>query len=312
MTEDSTSALVGAIVLAHNGAQDTVKCLRSLRDTTWPNLRTFVVDNASSDDTAAIVGTHFPEVTLVRSDRNLGYAGGNNLGIECALQEGCDYLLVLNNDTFVEPSTIHTLVASAQEGSTVGAVVPLITYLEYPEVIWYAGGDYDPRRGYPGRMRHYRARISDVTLAPGPTDRFSGAAVLLPASVVEQVGGFSEDLGFLYEDVDLSLRIRAVGLDIWFAPDAVVRHRVAMTQRGEHSTMSFYYGVRNQLRVGELHAPLRFVADARRRAVTIAVHLARVRRANQRRAAVAAVLRGVRDHRHARFGYTPPRIAGKP
>lgn len=305
MTKDETSALVGAVVLAHNGAQDTVRCLRSLRETTWPNLRTFVVDNASSDDTAALVHTHFPEVTLLRSDRNLGYAGGNNLGIERALEEGCDYLLVLNNDTLVEPSAVRALVASARQRPTVGAVAPLITYLEHPEVIWYAGADYDARRGYPGRMKHYRARVSGVTLSAGPTDRFSGAAVLLRGSVIKQVGGFSESLGFLYEDVDLSLRIRARGWGVWFAPEAVVRHRVAMTQLGEHSSMSFYYGVRNQLQVAEMHAPLSTVASTRRCALTIVVYLARVRRAPQRRAAIAAVLRGVRDQRHGRLGYIP-------
>ncbi len=311
MTEDRTSALVGAVVLAHNGAQDTIVCLRSLRETTWPSLRTFVIDNASSDDTAALVRTHFPEVTLLRSDRNLGYAGGNNLGIERALAEGCDYLLVLNNDTLIEPSAVHALVASAQEQPTVGAVAPLITYLEHPEVIWYAGADYDARRGYPGRMRHYRASVSGVTLSSGPTDRFSGAAVLLPGSVIKQVGGFSESLGFLYEDVDLSLRIRARGFCVWFAPEAVVRHRVAMTQQGEHSSMSFYYGVRNQLEVAERYAPLRAIANARRLAVTIAVHLGRVRRATHRRAAIAAVLRGVRDRRHGRLGYIPPMSGDK-
>lgn len=301
--------MVGAVVLSHNGAQDTIVCLRSLRETTWPGLRTFVIDNASSDDTAALVRTHFPEVTLLRSERNLGYAGGNNLGIERALEDGCDYFLVLNNDTLVEPSTVHALVASAQKQSNVGAVAPLITYLEHPEIIWYAGGDYDARLGYPGKMRHYRAPVSSVKLSGGTTDRFSGAAVLLPRSVIKQVGGFSENLGFLYEDVDLSLRIRARGLCVWFAPEAVVRHRVAMTQQGEHSPMSFYYGVRNQLQVAERHAPLGVVAGTRRRAVTIAVYLGRVRRATRRRAAIAAVLRGVRDQRRGRLGYISSRIS---
>lgn len=293
-------------MLAHNGAQDTIECLRSLRETTWPNLRTFVVDNASSDDTVALVREHFPEVTLLCTGHNLGYAGGNNLGMERALHEGCDYLLVLNNDTLVEPSAVHILVASAREQATVGAVAPLITYLEHPEIMWYAGADYNARRGYPGRMRHYRDNVSEVTLSAGPTDRFSGAAVLFPGSVIEQVGGFSESLGFLYEDVDLSLRIRARGLSVWFTPEAIVRHRVAMTQQGEYSSMSFYYGVRNQLEVAERHAPLNAISSARRRAVTIAVHLARVRRATCRRAAIAAILRGVRDHRHGRLGYIPP------
>lgn len=295
--------LVGAVVLTYNGAEDTVACLRSLQVAGFPRLRVFVVDNGSSDDTVELVHAEFPWVEVILTGHNLGYAGGNNLGIERAMSEGCDYVLVLNNDTVVEPSAIEAMVRAAQSRDDVGAVAPLITYFDEPYLIWCAGGTYDARRGYPGRMLRYRTSIGVARLSAGPTGRFSGAAVLLPSATIRKVGTFSERLGFLYEDVDLSLRIRAIGLSIWFAPDAVVRHKVARTQRGEHSTASFYYGVRNQLEVARTHAPLDRLRDGRRAVTIVVVHLLRIRRSHERRAALRAVLRGVRDHRHGKLGY---------
>jgi GT2 family glycosyltransferase len=298
--------LVGAVVLTYNGSADTLACLRSLRQTGFPRLQVFVVDNGSSDDTAERVREEFPDAELIRTERNLGYAGGNNVGIERAMQERCDYVLVLNNDTTVEPGAIDAMVRAAHGRGDVGAVAPLITYLDEPDVIWCAGGSYDARRGYPGRMRGYRASVSGTRLSSEATGRFSGAAVLLPASIIRQVGVFSERLGFLYEDVDLSLRIRAGGFRIWFEPEAVVRHRVAGTQQGEHSEASFYYGVRNQLEVARTHAPLDPLRSSWRMATIVVVHLLRIRRAQERTAALLAVLRGVRDQRRGVLGYGSP------
>ncbi|MGH2911502.1 MAG: glycosyltransferase family 2 protein [Solirubrobacteraceae bacterium] len=300
-----SAPVVGAVVLTYNGAADTLACLRSLQETPCARLRIYVVDNGSSDDTVKLVRDEFPQVELVRTGRNLGYAGGNNLGIERAIGGRCDYVLVLNNDTVVEPDAVDVMVRAAEARDDVAAVAPLITYFDEPGLIWCAGGSYDARRGYPGRMNGYRASVSGTLLSAGPTGRFSGAAVLLRSSTVRNIGAFSQQLGFLYEDVDLSLRIRSSGLRIWFAPSAVVRHKVARTQRGEHSPASFYYGVRNQLEVAKAHAPLDGLRDRKRTIMIVAVHLARIRRAHHRVAALRAVLRGVRDQRLGKLGYLP-------
>lgn len=290
------------MVLAHNGSELTVDCLRSLEAADWPSLRVVVVDNASSDETPEVVTECFPHVTLVRSDTNLGYAGGNNLGFARALSEPCDYVLVLNNDTLVDQSAIRSLVAVARSKPNAGAILPLITYAEDPDIVWNAGADYDPRRGYPGRVRHYGKRVAAAGLVPGFSDRFTGAAVLLPRAVLEEVGGFADDLFFLYEDVDLSLRIRRSGHCLWFSPEAVVRHRVAMTQGGEHSPSSFYYGLRNQLIVAQRHAPAGPIRTLWRTAVAVGVHVARLRHAPKRLEALAAVPEALRDQYRGRSG----------
>jgi len=294
-----SSATIVAVVLTHNGREQAIDCFRSLRGTKWPRLRRVLVDNASTDGTADAVAREFHEVEIVRSETNRGYAGGNNLGFEQALAGPCDFILVLNDDTLVEAGALSRLVGAMAEG--VGAAAPLITYACPSDRVWYAGATYDPRRAHPGRMNHYRRQVGEVG-AQGITDRFSGAAVLLPKTVLDLVGTFDESLHFLYEDVDLSLRIRAAGLKIMFVPEAVVRHKVAMTQGGEHSATSFYYGIRNELVVAARHAPKSPLASALRVCGALGIQATRLRHAEARWESARALLAGYRDYRRGCLG----------
>lgn len=290
---------VVAVVLTHNGGAVAIECLRSLRAADWPRLRCVLVDNASEDGTSEAVASTFDDVEIVRSATNRGYAGGNNLGFEQALSGPCDYVLVLNDDTVIEPDAIRRLVCATVDG--VGAAAPLITYDTPSDLVWFAGATYDPRHAHPGRMTHYRRPVEEVGEG-GTTDRFSGAAVLIPRAVIETLGGFDEGLYFLYEDVDLSLRIRATGLKIVFEPKAVVRHKVAMSQGGEHSPASFYYGIRNELLVADRYAPVSTFARRRRSMVALADFAIRLRHADHRWASMQALVSGHRDYRRGRIG----------
>lgn len=294
---------VTAVVLHYSGIELTLDCLASLHACGWPALQICVVDNASADDGGRAVEAAFPGVHVITADANLGYAGGNNLGIAAALAGPAEAVLILNNDTLVEPGAIGALVAALEPG--VGAVAPLLTFADDPTVIWSTGGDFNAAKVRHGRMGGYR----QPTAAAGPardTERFTGAAVLVRREVLEQVGPFDDGLYFLYEDVDLSLRIREAGWRIRFTPDAVVRHRVAMTQGGEHSPTSFYYGTRNQLLVADAHAPAGPLKRAARVVGVTALHAARARRAPDRVGALRATARGARDYC---AGVTGPRPA---
>src|SRR5215212_2254797 len=131
---------ITAVVLPWNGRDDTLACLRSLES---EGAEVIVVDNASSDGTAdAITGAD-----VIRNERNLGYAGGMNVGIRAALERGADAVLLLNNDVEVEPGAIAALAAAA-EGA--GAVCPVIVFAHDPATVWYAGASFDPSRGYNG------------------------------------------------------------------------------------------------------------------------------------------------------------------
>jgi GT2 family glycosyltransferase len=279
---------VVAVVLSWNGREDTLACLRSLEG---EDVDVVVVDNASEDGTAeAVTG-----VEVIRNERNLGYAGGMNVGIRRALDRGADAVLLLNNDVEVEPGAVAALV-SAVEGA--GAVCPLIVFADAPERVWYSGASFDPRRGYNGR---HLTRIPD---GAAETERICGAAVLIPREVLERVGSFDEELFAYHEDTDWSLRARAQGLPLLVEPRSRVRHKVSASTGGEGSDAALYYSTRNTLAVSERHAPLGRLRTRLRRGVVLLAFTAQALR-SRRPARVRAVFQGWRDFRRGRFGPHP-------
>jgi GT2 family glycosyltransferase len=308
----STPPSVAVVVLNWNGAQMTLDCIESLRETRAPALRIIVVDNASSDDSVARVRADAPDVELIVNGGNLGFAEGNNVGIRAALDGGASHVLILNNDTLVEPRAIQTMVDEADRIGDAGAVSPLICFAEPDDLIWFAGAQFDPRRGYPGRVTGYRERDRGQFSSTHRVDRLTGAAMLVKREAIERTGMFDGDLFFLYEDVDWSLRMRAAGYGLYLVPAAKILHRVAATQSGEHSPLSFYFGVRNQLVVSRRHASLGRARAAARDAAAIGVYVARLRHAARRGPAAVATAQGVADAARGRLGpWKPARRPGR-
>jgi GT2 family glycosyltransferase len=296
------SGRVTIVVLSWNGREDTLACLRSLRKASYEPFSVVVVDNGSSDGTLDAVRESFGDVELLPQTTNLGFAEGNNIGIRHALARGSDYVLVLNNDTRVDPDFLEPLVAAAEARSDAGAVCPKILFEDAPDRIWFAGASYDARRGYQGRLAGYRERDSAAFEGVRESDRATGTAMLVPADVLERVGGFDRELFAYSEDVDWSLRARAAGYRIYVVGDSRVYHSVSASSGGESSPDSIYYGVRNALVVAERHAPLGLVGTWRRRATIVAAHAAQALRSVSRRAGIAAVVEGWRDFRTGVLG----------
>jgi GT2 family glycosyltransferase len=295
---------VSVVVLTWNGLEDTLSCLDSLRASTWPELDVIVVDNASADGTEQAVALRHPEVTLVQTGSNLGFAGGNNAGIRVALDHGADAVFVLNNDTCVPAYAVERLVRALDDDPMAGACSPVIHYANDPGRWWFAGSPYDPRRARAGRASEYE-RGGQLPRKPVRIDRAAGAAMVVRAEVIRAVGAFAEELFYLYEDVDWSLRIRAVGWHILLVPDADVAHKVAASQGGmPHTPTTAYYGTRNDLLTGQRHGDARGARALWRELACVAVHLAGGRHAapGQRARYLSSVLGGWRDFRAGRLG----------
>jgi len=292
---------VAIVVLSWNGRDDTLGCLASLRAVEHEPLDVIVVDNGSGDGTAEAVREGFPEVELVRSEENLGFAGGNDLGIRHGLERGADHVLVLNNDVEVEPGFVGALVEEAERRPDAGALCSKILYFEPRDRIWFAGATFDPRRGR-GRHVRFRDRDDPSETEVKETDRACGAAMLVPRAVLEQVGDFDPELYLYAEDVDWSLRARAAGLSHYLVPRSRVYHKVSMGSGGENMPGPLYYATRNSLVVCERWAPIGVAATWRRRAVVVAAHAAQALRSPRRREALRAVRDGWRDFRRGRLG----------
>jgi GT2 family glycosyltransferase len=296
---------VAVVVLSWNGRDDTLACLASLDKVEHEPLTTIVVDNGSTDGTSEAVRAAFPDVDIVRTEENLGFAEGNNVGMRRALELGADHVLVLNNDVEVDPRFVTPLVQEARRRGDAGALCSKILYMQPRDLIWFAGASFDPRSGYNGRQLGYRERDDGRFETVCETDRACGAAMLVSRPVLERVGLFDADLFFYSEDVDWSLRARRAGYKHYVVPASKLWHKVSVTSGGENSPTTLYYGVRNTTEVCERFAPLGQIGTWRRRLVLLGVHLAQALLSSRKREGVTAVLQGWRDFHRRRFSKRP-------
>jgi GT2 family glycosyltransferase len=288
-------------MLSWNRREDTIACLASLAEASTP-LQIVVVDNGSTDGSADAVAATFPSATLVRFDRNHGFAGGANAGIKRALEVGVDAVLLLNNDMVVDPGFVEPLLAALDGDDLAAAACSQILFADAPERVWYAGANVHLERGHHGRNVGYGRPPIPSTSAPYRTDCACGGAMLIARSAIERLGLLDEELFAYREDLDWSLRAKACGSHILVVPASIVRHKISASSGGESSPTSLYYDTRNGLVVAERYAPLGAVRTRLRRGVSVLAHAAQALLSHRRRAGLRAVLAGWRDAARGRLG----------
>lgn len=296
-----------AVVLSWNGREDTLSCLESLTAVSYAPLQIICVDNGSSDGSQEAVRERFPEVVLVEAGVNLGYAGGNNLGIRYALEHGARWVMLVNNDATVAADLIDGFKQAIRAHPRAGILAGKVFFADQPEKIWFAGQRVGERAGYSGRPRGYGRPDGPRYSRLATTGRAVGALMAISREAIDAVGLLEEDLFAYVEDVDWALRVRGAGLEVVFAPGARAWHRVSASTGGEAlSTHTLYYGVRNTVTVLERRRPLGRIGNALRRRVILATFsLHALARAN-RREALRAVREGFADARIGRLGERGP------
>jgi GT2 family glycosyltransferase len=245
---------VTIIVLNWNGARHTLSCLYSLAKTTYSNYSVMVIDNGSSDDSVASIRSAFPELQLLETGQNLGYAGGNNVGIREALTQGAEYVWILNNDTVVDPRCLQHMVETAELDRSIGMVGSKIYYLDAPQTIWYAGGTVDLRCGSTGHIGKDETDQGQYDVRC-ETEFITGCSMLVPRQVVEAIGLMDESYFLYFEDVDWSLKARQVGWKLCLEPKAVLFHAEGAQTAGCYSDRFIYYTLRNRLYFMQRFAP---------------------------------------------------------
>jgi GT2 family glycosyltransferase len=221
-----------------------------------------VVDNGSTDGSASRIGTAFPEVEVLELDANLGYAGGNNVGLTYALAVGADYILILNNDTLVHPSMLAELIAIIEEFPQIGMAGPTMYCVDPANVLFAAGSFIHWARG---SLRHRgmfepATRYAQIT-QPGPVDFIVGCGVLVQRKVIEAIGGYNPAYYLNFEDVEWGVKAWQAGFEVWHVPQAMMWHKVSATL-GRASPANTYYMTRNALLFFWRNAPdhLRWLA----------------------------------------------------
>ncbi len=241
--EQNQFPLVSVVTINYNHSKVTADCLDSLKQITYPNIEIILIDNASPKEDASWLKEAYPHVTYIQSETNLGFAGGNNLGIKKAAGE---YILLLNNDTEVEPDFLEPLVDKCRNNPDAGAVSPKVRYHHTPEMLQYAG--YTSINKFTGRNK----AVGFNQIDKGQFDKdyttyyAIGAAMLLPREVIEDIGLMSDIFFLYYEEMDWGYRIRQSGRRIYYVHNSLIWHKESIAT-GFDSPLQVYYLNRSRI-----------------------------------------------------------------
>jgi GT2 family glycosyltransferase len=247
---------VAIIVVNWNGPNDTVACIESLHRIDYSNFEIIVVDNGSTDDSVKLLREQCPDVFLIETRENLGFAGGNNVGIREALRRDADYVLLLNNDTVADPQVLRRFVDAAALIRNDAILGAKIYYFSDPDRIWYAGAEWDV--GFV-RFRHIgKGCIDDGTRfnSLAETAYVCGCALFVSGRLLDMIGLLDEEFFLNFEETDLCYRARRAGYRSYIVPGAKVWHKVSTSFGGEESPLYHYFLMRNKLLWAKKHLPL--------------------------------------------------------
>jgi len=260
------SSSIFIILLNYSGFEDTITCLQSLRKISYPSYNIVIVDNDSPDRSMEVIGSYLsfecvdhvifnrpdkameyagklPFVTCIQSGRNGGYGHGNNIGIKYALAHNADYVLVLNNDTVVDPGFLEPLVAMCEADANIGIASAKIYFYDRPDVIWFNGGRFLP---YTAKVEHVNFNEKDMGQGPIIENTFiSGCLWLVPRKIFETVGLINEEYFMYVEDLEYCQRVLAQGYSLKVCNNSNVWHKVGTSTGGRFSEFSIFWRTKN-------------------------------------------------------------------
>jgi GT2 family glycosyltransferase len=239
----STQPFVSIIILNYNQLKVTCEFIESAQSLTYPRYEIIMIDNASTEDPSAYIKKHYPKVKMIRNTMNLGFTGGNNVGIRAG--KG-DYFLIINNDTEVVPDLLERMLEPFAADPKIGVVSPKIRYYSHPTIIQYAG--FTEVNPFTGRNKPIGGNMKDDGQfdIPRTTAYAHGAAMMVKREVIEKVGMLPDIFFIYYEELDWSAHIRRAGYKIFYQPSALIYHKESITM-GKESPMKAYFHNRNRI-----------------------------------------------------------------
>lgn len=238
------SPTVYNLVLNWNGAAETLDCLRSLERQSYANQESIVIDNGSIDDSVATIRAAFPSVTIIRNEENLGFAAGINVGVRFALEQGADYILILNNDLVLAEECVAEMVTHM--GPDTGLVTAALYFADDRDRLWSIGGHISPftlekTADARGQLDSgHLPRVMDRTFVPG-------GATMISRAVFERIGLYDERFFLYYEDADYSLSASRAGIKAAVATRARMWHSVSKSSGGSDTPRERYWMARSSV-----------------------------------------------------------------
>lgn len=246
--------LVSIITVNFNQALVTEALLKSINLTNnYLNIEIIVVDNGSKINSVPEWRVKYPDIIFIRSDKNLGFAGGNNLGLHAAKGE---YLFLVNNDTEFTPNLVQTLVNILDANPLIGMVSPKIRYFDQPDMLQYMGFtdmNYFTARNYCiGQFEIDNGQYDKLT---GRTGYAHGAAMMIKKEAIEKAGPMAENFFLYYEEMDWCDHIKKAGYEVWLATAALIYHKESVSV-GRVSALKEFFMNRNRILFIRRNAPL--------------------------------------------------------
>jgi len=253
---ESLNPKVSIIILHLNNIPCLVDCISSLNKISYPNFDIFVVHNGPKSnalpDALAQQSQHIAEI--IDTGDNIGFSGGNNVGIRRALEKGADYVLLLNDDTEVSKDFLSLLVEIAEKRQDVAMFGPRIFFFDHPDKIWFDGAIFDPEQS---RITFLRSGEKGEGLQKTVTesDFITGCAVMVKRNLLEEIGLLNDFYFMYWEDVDWGLRAIKAGTKNLVVHNALIWHKVTISMGGLQSPRTVYHKVRSHLVFTKSHAP---------------------------------------------------------
>ncbi len=234
------------IILNHNGKEDTIECLESIRAQTYKNYKVCIVDNASTDGSQDYFKENFSWAMLIENETNLGFAEANNIAIKQAMKMKLDSVLLLNNDTKVAPDMLSELIKPMKVNLAIGIAGPKMYYYNRSDTLWFARGKMDWKTGvtsHIGGMEQDYGQYNEIC----DSDFISGCALLIHKNVINKIGLMDERYFYYQEDIDYCTKAIKAGFKCIVAPRAKLWHKVARTSGGSENPFGAFLKPRNRI-----------------------------------------------------------------
>lgn len=235
---------VYVILVNYNGYNDTIECIKSIKENN-EIVKIIVVDNNSTDNSVAKL-KKIENITLIESKENLGFAKGNNLGIKYAIDNKAKYIMLLNNDTEIKNNTISILKDKLIHDDSLGIVGSRIMYYNNPNLINYCGGHINWLKAISVHER-YKEEVKEELAKFFYTDFITGCCMMIKKEVFDTVGLLPEEYFMYFEDVDFCVKVSEAGYKLGICTESVVLHKVSAASGGEDSPFSIEWMTRNRL-----------------------------------------------------------------
>jgi GT2 family glycosyltransferase len=225
------------VIINWNSYEVTHTTILSLHNTSFKEYDIILIDNHSTDGSLEKLATNFKDITILKSNENLGFAGGNNIGIQYAIDHGYKYTMLLNNDVEVESNFLEPLIEQLEGNSQIGAVQSLIYFHHDRNLVWNAGSTFNAFLGicstpdYNKKDPQHLLRLKEKKI-----DWITGCAFMVRTELLAQIGGLNHQFFIYYEDVDLSFRIKEAGYQLAYVPKSVIYHIAGVSHKSKEKT----------------------------------------------------------------------------